>query len=1472
MKIRSASAAVVMLSLLTLAVCAAFAQSAAKAPAVATVAGRRIERAEYEARLATLRAQVAQRGGERPAEFQELLRRQVLETMVRLELLKLEAKRQGLTPTTAEAESSLQRDPFFSPQGRFDADRWRLTRLSQPEKFAAAVAASGEQLAARRLDERMQARFQPDPGEVSSKALRQLRRAITDDLSLRTSDFKGTYPEPRESEIGEYYRTHLEDFRQPARATLSIAFVNDPPMTEVERQNASLTAAWKQRMKQAADSVLALIRAGKSLEAATVGYGGPRPDVTVIPDNFPGYWLGDAAQSAQVFRSEPDRVLEAPVPGTEGYLIVRVDRVTPSSVSTLAAVAREIRGRLREESRLHHTEREARALYLQTRESLAQPAWSVRWAAVDTAAVRVPEPGEADLERWYRGHLADFSSFDAASGTIVAKPLREVRGEVVARWRRDTRVALARAQADELYRAWATGRRAPALETAWRARESAPTPKGAPFDTGFAAAAFRDTLWSRGEPKGTGLATFGRGFLVWQVTGKLASQVPTFEQVQPRLVTTLMERERTEAIAGARALYDADPMRFGGGKVLHFSRLTVPWPTLLSVRLTRTQVEQFYRRNLDKYSAQELVRARHILISPIAATQAADRAARSRADSMLARIRAGESFARLAERYSEDPATKDKGGDLGVFARGAMLQAFEDAAFAMRVGDLTGPIKTEVGYHIIECTEHVDAYLQPLTQIYAIVASDLAKQQADTLARQRADSLIRSIGSAAEARAIAASTGFEMQQYLHPVDARMPNEQLRDYFDELAAMRPGQVMRRTRQFKGGGYWITWLDSVSTAGKPPWEEARDKALAAYREGDLSLARETGEEAVALFRRLGDALSVARVRNSLGLVYKQFCEWEPAITHLEAALHHYRETGRGPETAPPLMNLGIVHQKTGAWDRAAHCYREAEQAWIAVGDDFHLAMVNIGLGNVARLQRRFPEAESHLLAALERARRHGGQREEVLALEFLGELDFDRGRPEAAVARYHEALALAARTAPEGDLVVELERRRAEALLAIGRLDEADRALDRAMRLARFTDDRLEHAVTHRVAGELALARGQRFDAREHWEQALQLLTACRDRFECARVHLRLARLADEPRAARTHALKACAGFAEVGATHLLETAEAELARLMGVPGAATPRLEAAAGKRHRAPGLVACSSRMATVERLARRAAATELSVLVTGETGTGKELVARTIHAGSPRAHKTFLAVNCGALRADLALSQLFGHRKGAFTGAHAEGVGLVEAANGGTLFLDEAGELPLDVQVTLLRFLETGEYLRLGETQVRRADVRIIAATHRALRGEVAEDRFRQDLLYRLNEIEIRLPALRERVEDIVPLARHFLAFYGGLEGPRLSAEAEDVLVACAWPGNVRELENLMKRLAALHEGEGAIGAAAILPLLAEPPATRAPLADRRTSERDAILSAWRQAHGNKSRLADLLGVSRKTLYARLKRLDLKL
>jgi DNA-binding NtrC family response regulator/Tfp pilus assembly protein PilF len=643
--------------------------------------------------------------------------------------------------------------------------------------------------------------------------------------------------------------------------------------------------------------------------------------------------------------------------------------------------------------------------------------------------------------------------------------------------------------------------------------------------------------------------------------------------------------------------------------------------------------------------------------------------------------------------------------------------------------------------------------------------------------------------------------------------------------------------------------------------------------AYREGDLLQARDLFEQALALYRRLGDESSAAKLRNNLGLIHKNLCEWEPAIAHLRAALESFRHLGRFAKTGPPLLNLGIVYQKSGDWEQALLHFQQAEQVFLQVADHLSLVRVGIGLGNVARLQRRFDDAEAALLAALDRARSHQARREEVLSLEFLGELEADRGRPEGALSRYHEALPLAERVAPQGDLVVEIERRRAEALCEIGRLDEAEQACERARRLAQRIDDRLEHGAAHRAAGNVHWARGQRDEALQAWRMAANLLADCHERYELGRTLLALGRGVQSPLEARRHLYRAIALFAEICAQHWLDEAERELQRHL-VESAPTPmaplRSDSSLGRRHRAPTLVACSHAMLYAESLARRAASTELSVLITGETGTGKELIARTIHGLSPRARRPFLAINCGSLRADLALSQLFGHRKGAFTGAHAEGVGLVEAAHGGTLFLDEVGELPLDVQVTLLRFLESGEYLRLGESQVRRADVRIIAATNRELRSGPEDRLFRRDLLYRLNEIEIRLPALREREDDILPLARHFLTFYGGINGPVLAGEAEAVLRAYPWLGNVRELENVMKRVAALHAGNGTVNAESLLPFLAE--GSKAPGPGRAPDGRAEILDAFERAGRNKSRTADLLGVSRKTLYARLKRLHLEL
>jgi DNA-binding NtrC family response regulator len=215
-----------------------------------------------------------------------------------------------------------------------------------------------------------------------------------------------------------------------------------------------------------------------------------------------------------------------------------------------------------------------------------------------------------------------------------------------------------------------------------------------------------------------------------------------------------------------------------------------------------------------------------------------------------------------------------------------------------------------------------------------------------------------------------------------------------------------------------------------------------------------------------------------------------------------------------------------------------------------------------------------------------------------------------------------------------------------------------------------------------------------------------------------------------------------------------------------------------------------------------RVARSDAPVLIAGESGTGKELVAKAVHEYSPRHHKEMITINCGAIPENLLESELFGHEKGSFTGAIARRAGRFEQADGGTLFLDEIGDMPLSIQVKLLRVLQDGSFSRIGSNENLTTDVRIIAATHKNLAEEVAAGRFREDLYYRLNVVEIRIPALRERIEDIPLLAEFFLQRItrkNGMARMRLTAEAVNLLQSHTWPGNVRELENTIARACAL-------------------------------------------------------------------------
>jgi DNA-binding NtrC family response regulator len=303
-----------------------------------------------------------------------------------------------------------------------------------------------------------------------------------------------------------------------------------------------------------------------------------------------------------------------------------------------------------------------------------------------------------------------------------------------------------------------------------------------------------------------------------------------------------------------------------------------------------------------------------------------------------------------------------------------------------------------------------------------------------------------------------------------------------------------------------------------------------------------------------------------------------------------------------------------------------------------------------------------------------------------------------------------------------------------------------------------------------------------------------------------------------------------------------------------------------------PRLVGTSSGMDRVRTLIAKVAPTQSTVLILGETGTGKELVARAVHDQSPRAGEPFVAINCGALPETLIESELFGHRKGAFTGADEHRVGLFEVANNGTIFLDEIGELPKAMQAKLLRVLESREIRRVGENRATLVDVRVVCATHRDLPEMVASGDFREDLMYRINTFEIFLPPLRDRVEDISELAEHLLGRFSGkgrAANRHLSDDAIAMLKSHVWPGNVRELANVIEHATILCE-EGPITAAHFPShfnrrQLTGAAATHPGPISLRDLEMQAIYQALERNGGSKPKAADELGISLKTLYNKL-------
>jgi DNA-binding NtrC family response regulator/tetratricopeptide (TPR) repeat protein len=862
------------------------------------------------------------------------------------------------------------------------------------------------------------------------------------------------------------------------------------------------------------------------------------------------------------------------------------------------------------------------------------------------------------------------------------------------------------------------------------------------------------------------------------------------------------------------------------------------------------------------------------------------------------------------------------------------------------------------------------------------------------------------------------------------------------------------------------------------------------------GDSGAARDCFIECLVTNRRLGNDAGVSGAYNNLGILAKRSGDLASAIDYFRRALEIDERLGRPASIARRLNNLGIALFRMSRWTEAEQHLIRALEIYSGLGAARDVVSVESALGNICRVRREWGRARSLFESVLEKSREAGYRRAEALALEFLGELSFDRGEYDAALDLLDQALACAYRLSSSSDVVAEVLRRRAEVLLGLGRLDEAERDGTRALALCRKLGDRLEGGATLRVLAEVSYERGDADEARVLVRRAEDTLRRTGESFELAKaafsdgvglaralhgvplpldtieariataeeLFLRIgaAHWAARCRLERAKALRRAgrasrarswleqarpefekagdrAGLIELDALHRELDSElaaatatassrysiiAEAYRLLQTSGADVSSLHSLAARVAEAlsadrlllltllgNGRVRVSTsvdrtgrRLAEVRRLVRSviegraslapvvagagtsegvvppgiaglalvpaesvgegdarsllyvdrlagdgvpafstadvefiaaassmldlvsagvaAAATDhadrdeeddghdlvkddfvtrdprmlsilanvarlrestIPVLILGESGVGKDIVARMIHDGGRSGTGRFVALNSGAVVPNLQESELFGHARGAFTDAVRDREGLVGVAERGTLFLDEIGEMSLELQVKLLRFLQSGEYRRVGESTLRTSDARIISASNRDLRGEVAAERFRRDLFYRLSGFVIEVPPLRERSHDIPLLMEHFLELYSRLEGKRVagfSREVRELFLRHDWRGNnVRELENEVRRGVALCDDGGTIGLDEIRPELA---ARREEILGRsgrlgthplslreevEALERNRIREALETTGHSKRGAAKRLGLSRTGLYTKLRK-----
>jgi DNA-binding NtrC family response regulator len=681
------------------------------------------------------------------------------------------------------------------------------------------------------------------------------------------------------------------------------------------------------------------------------------------------------------------------------------------------------------------------------------------------------------------------------------------------------------------------------------------------------------------------------------------------------------------------------------------------------------------------------------------------------------------------------------------------------------------------------------------------------------------------------------------------------------------------------------------------------------------GDLKKAELYIRDAISTYRRTKDYSSTMKCNNFVARILFTQCEFSKAIEYLNEARELSRSECDHLMEAKIAGNLGRIHILLGKWEKAEEEILISLKANIKSGDAISICRDQLSLGYVLTFQREFAQAKEYLSQALELAQKNDFLRELVIYHEYMGALCYELGQLGEAENHYRQIIDLWQKNAPDGDMISQTYRLLAEVQVARKEWDKAYDSCHKSLNVSQSLGEKIEVGVVYRILGQIYSARQDQEKTTEYFTKSISLLQPVGAKYELALTYLEAGRtpafdyykklgfLSNSESLFRELESKYHLGWVNLSIGELLISqkdygkAEVFLSDAEGLfkKSEAHPQLCLVADLRRSIEEILFRSNQLAKsngkvtydhvvtqttemmeiIEKL-KQIKDYDISILLEGETGSGKDLIAKATHFSSRRRDKRFVAINCAALPESLLENELFGHRKGAYTGADKDQPGLFEEAEGGTLYLDQVEEIPLSTQVKLLRAIEEKEISRLGETKPRKIDVRIISSSIEDLKGAVRKGKFRQDLYFRINTFNITIPSLRERREDIPLLSKHFLKEYGVNDKRIKEFERNGTIkrfLEYNWPGNVRELENEIKRMVVLFQTGDKNPSGCLSEKLVHPYDNPA-FSDENTLfhvveefEKEKIIEALKQCRWIKLRAAKLLGIPEATLRNKMKR-----